>query len=131
MKTMISTEISTILLVNDDPMFERLMVKLATRLNIALAVCHSIVELGELDGLKFDAAVVDYDMGVREGCTAIEEIESVLGGVPIILVSGETDSDSVVSGWRPSIKAFLPKAAGHRAILEAALSAHHMALGSD
>jgi CheY-like chemotaxis protein len=125
---MLSTEISTILLVNDDPMFEKVMVKVATKLNIALAVCHGLDDLDSLEGLTFDAAVVDCDMGITEGSDAVDDIERHLGNVPIILVSGTAQAASFLSGWRPSIKGFMPKAAGYRAILEAALSAHHMAL---
>src|SRR3954471_17577809 len=128
---MLQDDAATILLVNDDPVFEMIMVKIATRLNIALAVCHSLDELNGLEGLRFDAAVVDYDMGLRKGSRALEEIEDALGKTPIILVSEATSADAVTRGWRPSIKAFLPKAAGFRAILKTAVSAHHLSLAAD
>jgi ActR/RegA family two-component response regulator len=129
---MISQETSTILFLNDDPMFEKVMVKVATKLKIALAACHTLSELWGMEGFHFDAVVIDFDMGAGEGSQAIEEIENAMGTVPIILVSGGNNADQAMEGGlRPSIKAFLPKGAGHRAILEAALSAHHMALGSD
>src|SRR5947209_6680349 len=114
---MLQDDAATILLVGDDPVYEMIMVKIATRLQIALAVCHSLDELHELGGIRFDAAVVDYDMGLRRGSRAIEEIEDALGQTPIILVSEAMSADAVIEGWRPTIKAFLPKAAGFRAIL--------------
>lgn len=116
-----------ILLIDDDPIFGKIMGRLAEQSRVNLTFCRSLDELGEKAWWRYHAAIVDFDLGTATGLQLIGQMEKVLGSLPVILVSGGNQIDVPVNRWPISIKGFLQKSLGHVAILEAALAAHDMA----
>ena len=119
-----------ILLVDDDPVFGKILSRLAEQSRVNLTYCRSLEEVGEKASWHYHSAIVDYDLGTATGIELIRQLEKVLEAVPIILVSSSSSRiDIPISRWPESIKGFLQKSLGHVAILEAAVAAHDLAVG--
>lgn len=106
-----------LLLVDDDPLFGKILKQEAKKNNISVVVCISLDNPELLAGQTFDAAVVDYDLGNMTGPELGNYLVATLGKIPILLVSGkqrETVKEANIGG-------FVLKEAGYQAILEAAL----------
>ncbi len=110
----------SVLLIDDDPLFTRIMRRDAKGLPIDLVVCGSFDEWLRLSGRsKVDVAVVDYYLGELTGVTF-----AGLSGesVPILLISGDDRAgNETFSKWPKTIKRFINKDQGTRAILSGAV----------
>jgi DNA-binding response OmpR family regulator len=107
-----------IFLLDDDPIFCRLMERVAKKQHLELTHCSSLAELGSRQGHRdFDVAIVDYYLENLTGT----DIACLFQDKPVILIS-QTDqwmnSDTV---WPDCIREFIPKSAGVEAILIAAV----------
>jgi CheY-like chemotaxis protein len=108
-----------ILLLDDDPVFCRLMERSARGLGVPLAVCSRLAELGEQESHHdFDAAVVDYYLEDMTG----PQIVALLHERPFLLVSQDDNCLGGNAALPEGIHTFLPKRAGPRAILKAAVA---------
>lgn len=123
---MTDAEIPRILLVDDDPVFGKILTRLAEQSRVHLTYCRSLDELGEKAWWQFQAAIVDFDLGNSTGLELIAQLERILGPMPVILVSQGHLVDVAPNRWPASVKGFIDKALGHVAILEAAIAAHDL-----
>lgn len=117
--------IPRILIVDDDPIFCRLMAAIGERMGVLIEYRSSLKELYKvLPKLKFDAAIVDYDLGCVTGVQLSRYLERVSHGKPLILVSNYRNIPR--GGWSHSVRAFVGKGAGEADILRQAL--RHIAM---
>ncbi len=109
-----------ILVVDDDPSFGRILAQHARLGGVALAFFRSFDEIrGKLGRWRFDAAVVDSDLGEATGVQVARYLERFLLDVPILLVSQSDLTVPPKEQWPASVREFLFKKVGHRAILDA------------
>lgn len=109
-----------ILIVDDDPIFCRLMAAVGEEMGVIVEYRTSLKELYRvLPKLNFDAAIVDYDLGCVTGVQLSRYLEMVSLGKPLILVSSYKDIPR--GGWSNSVRAFVGKATGEATILRQAL----------
>ncbi len=108
-----------ILVVDDDPSFGRILAQYARNEGVSLAFFRSLDEVrGNLSRWRFDAAVVDSDLGNETGLEAVKYFERFLLNLPILLVSQSELGVPPRHEWPSSVRRFLPKNVGHRTILE-------------
>jgi CheY-like chemotaxis protein len=119
--------LTRILVVDDDPSFGKIMSRIGQQSQVSMTVCEQLEEIGDLEHQKFNAAIVDYDLGSTNGIKVAEQLKDLLGDIPVILISQSQLVDTPISLWPTNVKGFLHKALGHIAILEAALAAHDIA----
>ena len=87
-----------VLLVDDDVVFGRMMMKVAQREKITLTYFSSVEEVKEkLDEFKFDVAIIDYFLEKTSGTQLKEFLETQVKGVPVILISSEASEK--LSHW--------------------------------
>jgi len=109
-----------ILIVDDDPIFCRLMAAIGEDMGVVVEYRSSLKELYKaLPKLNFDAAIVDYDLGFVTGVQLSRYLERVPRGKPLILVSSYKNIPR--GGWSNSVRAFVGKASGEATILRQAL----------
>jgi len=109
-----------ILVVDDDPSFGRILAQYARLGGVALAFFRSFDEVrGKLSRWRFDAAVVDSDLGEATGLDVARYLERFLLDVPVLLVSQSDLTVPPKEEWPASVREFLFKNVGHRAILDA------------
>jgi CheY-like chemotaxis protein len=113
-----------ILLVDDDPIFGRVMTAVATALGF------DVRYVDEADGvlrghhaLGCDVLIVDYDLGELSGVELAERLCNDLDGAPVILVSSTARSPDRDGAWPPCIAGFALKSDGVAPILALAEAA--------
>ncbi len=108
-----------ILVVDDDEIFCRTIVKTAQHSALNVKVCQSLGEVLSLHKeTPFDVAVLDYFFGEFSAL----QVGYILGrDIPIILISQNDRSAIHFEGWPLNIKGFVPKSKGQMAILENAI----------
>jgi response regulator NasT len=116
-----------IALAEDEPDIRKTFVRLLERLGhqVIFAVSNGAELLDQSLDDRVDVVIVDLDMPVMDGLAAAEEVERK--GIPVILVSGHPDSDSVVLEEEPVVTR-ISKPAGLEDIqraIEQAMSARH------
>jgi len=99
------------------------MTQLGSHSHISVTFCRSLSELESLKRWKFDAAILDYDLGDSSGLELAIKLGSYLGNAPIILVSQTQRVETPISQWPSTVKGFLHKSVGHHALLDAVLAA--------
>ena len=108
------------LVVDDDPSFGKIFQKIAKQSNISVIRCVSLSAPEILSGQRFDAAIVDYDLGMKEnGCELAKKLEQVLGNIPIFLISQTDRRPETGLRWPHCIHGFLNKNVGHQALFDA------------
>jgi response regulator NasT len=92
-----------IALAEDEPDIRIMFVRLLERLGhqVIFAVSNGAELLDQSLEENVDIVFVDLDMPVMDGLTAAEEVERK--GIPVILVSGHPDSESVVLDQEPIV----------------------------
>jgi response regulator NasT len=92
-----------IALAEDEPDIRKTFVRLLERLGheVIFAVSNGAELLDQSLEENVDVVFVDLDMPVMDGLAAAEEVERK--GIPVILVSGHPDSDSVVLDHEPIV----------------------------
>jgi CheY-like chemotaxis protein len=122
-KRRVDAEVPRVLVVDDDPMFGRMMEVLGQRYGVPMTVCRGAEDLANLPMWDFDVCIVDYDLGRYGAANGIElatYLESRISGLAVVLVS-QTSTISQRQ-WPQSIRRFVPKSLGAYAILNAGLS---------
>lgn len=117
-----------ILLVDDDPSFGKILQKIAKQQNISIISCAPLENPQILTQHKWDAAIVDFDLGNTTGIQFASILEKILGNVPTIIVSQTERGETVGNRWPKSIWGFIPKSAGHLTILDMAVDAWQRSL---
>jgi CheY-like chemotaxis protein len=110
------------LLVDDDPVFCRVMEELGKKMNVAVTSCGSIPEITAVavPGV-FDIAVIDYNLdGARRDFKGTS-VANYLKRTPSILISQSESCHQQGESWPFNIKRFIHKALGPEAIVQAAL----------
>ena len=108
-----------VLLLDDDPIFCKLIKKVAQRNGIPLAICSRLADFGrEPEHRDFDVAVIDYYLEDLKG----PQIVWLLDERPVVMVSRNENCVNEKKEWPESIKKFVAKRRGPQAILDAALT---------
>ncbi len=110
-------------LIDDDPLFGNILTRFANVRGAEVDYFESPLEL-EFRGAvgRYDAAIVDYDLGTTTGIDIAEHLEVLFGDIPMVLVSSELRDRAVPRAWPATIKKFVPKQAGFDAIFSATLA---------
>jgi response regulator NasT len=92
-----------IALAEDEPDIRKMFVRLLEHLGheVIFAVANGAELLDQSLDDRVDVVFVDLDMPVMDGLAAAEEVERK--GIPVILVSGHPDSESVVLEQEPVV----------------------------
>ncbi len=110
------------ILIDDDPTYCAIMRRIAARKKIDLDIFPSIMDVSasadEIHG-AYTAAIIDFDLGQVNGVEITGYLGSLLGEVPMILVSS-TDRSEVAKQAEGRIVAFFNKASGFESILDKA-----------
>jgi CheY-like chemotaxis protein len=87
----------------DEPDIRRMFVRLLERLGheVVFAVANGAELLEQTLDDRVDVVFVDLDMPVMDGLAAAEELERK--GIPVVLISGHPDSESVVIDHEPVV----------------------------
>lgn len=112
----------TVLLVDDDPMFCRIVIRAAEKRGIKVLACQSVEALAPLDIKNFNVVVMDYNLGVDSPASGVELVdyfETVWGGLPVIMVS-QTERSGQLSLWPKAVKSFVWKSLGAEKVLDLA-----------
>ncbi len=113
-----------ILLVDDDPVFGKIMGRVASCFDADLTFVKSIVELADSQLESFDVAILDYDLGSVTGVELTRYVDHH-APMPVVLVSRTPRRPD--RGWSDSIHDFLLKDVGPFAIIDAAFEAFEIA----
>jgi CheY-like chemotaxis protein len=114
-----------VLLVDDDPLFGKVMQRVAANLHVPLTYVRSLQDLGDPTKQRFDVALLDYDLGSVTGVELAEYFEHIAQPMPVILISETTRTKN--RRWSESIRDFVHKGLGPFAIMDAAFEAHEVA----
>lgn len=124
MKTNNSRQTPTlhVLFVDDDPLYRHQMTAAAAARGIAVTTCGSWRELQAMAMPDvFDLAIVDYYLdGVHRALTA-PAVAARLKNTPALFISGDPNCISEGEAWPSSVRHFISKEAGIKAILDTAL----------
>ena len=109
-----------ILLVDDDPVFRAVMVRLAQAEGIDLEAYDSVLEVEPFSRIQsYDGAIFDYHLGQQDGLDLGRCLKPFFSAVPTLLVSGD---DSVGEVMKKSaecpFKEFISKRLGCMKIIE-------------
>jgi len=118
---------SSILLLNSDKAFNETMTDVATNLHVALATLKNVGEAVSENLLPFGVIIVDWDAGAGRALAAIRTLEKKFGPHPVLLI-GEGDDELLQDVWPKSVKGFIPKERGFRAILDSAMALSRLEL---
>lgn len=114
--------LTNMVLIDDDSTYCSIMRRYAKKDGIELDTYPSIMEISagsnELLG-RYEAAIIDFDLGEVNGVEIISYLSSIFGDIPMILVSGSERSDSNCK-WPELIKSFKLKSTGYQEILHEA-----------
>ncbi len=114
-----------VLLVDDDPTFGKIMDRTALHKNIKLDYCRSFADFSSLNSWDYDVIIMDHDMGAVTGEELVSYVEeSTTRDIPVILVSHTNRNDS--QKWPGSIRQFVHKSLGPKAIFDSAVEAHEI-----
>ena len=77
-------------------------------------VYESLMDLGSVGLLgRYDAAIVDYDLGTLNGIEIAEYLSALFGDITMVLVSEHERFPDKNNAWPPSIKKFVKKSDGY------------------
>lgn len=113
------------LVIDDDPTFRALLKRVAESEGFRLTVCSSLKEVKPMTaaGTGFDAVILDYYLDDIKDNLRGTEVAWVLEGTPVILISSQERCLEENDGaWPGSIRRFVNKKLGAKAILETAAS---------
>ena len=121
-----------ILLVDDDPLFGKIMLAIASKQNVRLTYFRSPREAyQQLPSLRFDVAIIDYHLGLVNGIQLSNFLENFAKQIPVVLISGK-NGDQIKDGpWPNNIQDFISKTTNPEEILEMVIKAHAKHLGQN
>mgnify|MGYP000904987193 CR=1 FL=1 len=103
-----------ILVVEDNPVFERQVVRALSHLsmNSDVEVCHTGAEAFELlqnEDVRFDLALVDLGLPDVSGIEVIQALRKRLGDVPVMVISVIKSESTVLSAIRAGARGYILK----------------------
>lgn len=102
-----------IVLIDDDPTYRRILAHCAAEEGVELDAFESLMELGSVGLLgRYDAAIVDYDLGELSGPEIGEYVSALFRDLPLLLVSSRSRVDEGAK-WPDSIRKFVNKGQGY------------------
>ena len=113
-----------ILLIDDDPVFGKIMQRVAECAKVRLTFVATAEQLGSVDPSSFDVGILDYDLGSVTGVDVVRDFDRHKQ-LPIVLVSQAVRSPE--SDWPGSIRQFICKDKGPHKIIVAAVEALQVA----
>lgn len=114
-------KITSMILVDDDPIFGSLLLKQAQKSGISLDYYDSLSSLGFISQLaKYDVLLVDYQMDHINGIEIAAYMPSFFDDKTVILISG-TEVEEQIGQLPDYITAFIHKRDGHESIIKQAL----------
>src|SRR4051812_44850400 len=81
------SSIPRLLLIDDDPVFGKIMQRVARNLGAPLTYVQSVSKMPEVRADVFDVAIVDYDLGSVTGLELMACLENQGLSIPVVLVS--------------------------------------------
>ena len=114
------------ILIDDDPTYCAIMERAAKLQGVQLETFKSAADLSVLR-LEFSsqerrknyiAALVDYDLGTTTGVAIAEFLATLLGDLPVIVVSSKKRDG--IQNWPSNIVKFVCKSEGYAAVIKAA-----------
>lgn len=101
-------------LIDDDASYRTILVRCAGMEGMDIDVYESLMDLGSVAMLgRYDAAIIDYDLGALNGVEIAENISALFGDIPVILVSEKDRAPDGNKNWPKSIKKFIKKSHGY------------------
>ena len=77
-----------IVLIDDDPVYNSVLLKYAEMAGVQMDVYESLEQMGTIGALgRYDAAIVDYDLGSLTGIEVGEYLSVFFDHIPMVLVS--------------------------------------------
>ena len=113
-----------LLVVDDDPLFGKIMKRAAACFGAQLTFVQSVAALTDYDLKGNDVAIIDFDLDTFTGLELVRSF-GANSSLPIVLVSAVVRHPD--SHWSDSIYEFLVKDRGPLAIIDAAFEAHEIA----
>ena len=123
-----STQHPHVLVIDDEPMFGRMMAQACKQSGYDVTVCATVDELAKCEMASFDVAILDYDLGLHGVANGVE--------LAVYLSGYMTDGTFILVSQKPElghqalpkvIKNFVPKSLGPHAVLRAAFGAKALA----
>lgn len=110
-----------LVLIDDDRVYNAVMLRAAVLAGVELDVFTSLADLGSVGLLgDYDAAIVDYQLEQMTGIEVAEYLSAFFKDVPMVLVSQCDNLPGDPKKWPSSIAKFVPKKAGYQHVLESA-----------
>ena len=113
-----------ILLVDDDPVFCKIVERAASSHGLNITVMGGPTQLDRLKTDEFDVAIIDFHLGLLNAYDLASYMARLNLSTPIIMVS-HTDG-LVPQNWPSNIREFINKKLGPAAILDAALETYEI-----
>jgi DNA-binding NtrC family response regulator len=111
----------SVLLIDDDPYFHRLIKAILDPEHFEVHGFESLPEMGHISQLgRYDMAILDYYLPSVNGLEIAQYVDAFFKDMPVILVSGGhpgEEEGAVI--WPGCIQKYVSKAKGPKAILDA------------
>ena len=121
-KLFIPEETPQILLVDDDPIFNKVMQRTASTAGIRIESCSRVEDVGVANPAAYQVHIIDFDLGFVNGFELARYMENyAVVEIPVIVISHSNLPRNLF--WPDSIREFVHKRLGPFAILDAALEA--------
>jgi DNA-binding NarL/FixJ family response regulator len=112
-----------ILLADDHDLVRDTIEEFLKRLSTDLEVCHAATLAQTLDVMRragrLDLILLDLRMPGMNGLAGLKSVQAESTGVPIVVLSGETDPDTIRSALQAGAAGFVPKTMRGSAMLSA------------
>ena len=109
--------------IDDDPLFGNIMTRFAKAQGTEVDYFESMREFEPCSrARRYDAAIVDYDLGDMTGIDIAEQLQVLFGDIPLVLVSSQPRDRSIPKTWPKVIKGFVRKQAGFATIFSTTMA---------
>jgi DNA-binding NtrC family response regulator len=79
-----------ILIIDDDPVFRSIMVKIGTAMGMRVDAFESMLDVDPFSQLNnYDGAIIDYYLGQQDGIDIVSHLRPFFLGMPTVLVSSD------------------------------------------
>jgi DNA-binding NtrC family response regulator len=104
------SEKCSLLLVDDDRELLEILQQRFVRRGFVVTVCneaHRVIAL--VESQKFDVAVIDRTLWGADGLEVVRQLKELVPSLPVIVLSGWSDADSVDQAYRAGAVAYRTK----------------------
>ena len=112
-------QIGKVLLIDDDPVFRAIFSKLASEDGLEVDAFDSMLEVEPFSRIStYRGVIFDYHLAQLDGIELASHLETIFGGVPMLLVSADSDAERNMRERCPGVfGAFMSKKEGGRRII--------------